>query len=340
MRFRVLAAASAALTLGVTGCAAEPSTPGAVGSGQPTKMVVGYSVAIGRDPTFQAMIATVQKTVEAAGGQVIVGDANFNPNQQVSDIESMLTQGINVLLVAPIDPNGLQPTLAKVRDKKIPIIVQEAKSNNGEFYTNLVTDNFEAASEAATYLAENGGGPAAAIQGQQVADLLIVRKAGFDAGAKAANLQVLDTKFMTQNTDAEARGFADQFKQAYPGQIKGIFAWNTLAAIGAASATSADFAPVIVSLNGNAPEVELVKAGKLAATWSVRPVEYAKLMVYCAQLAVEGKPAPANEIHVAMPRIDMSNAAQWVPWEQQPIGPINPQLEQKNGRTYLKSNVL
>ncbi|GAA3191064.1 sugar ABC transporter substrate-binding protein [Dactylosporangium siamense] len=339
---RTLLAIGLALAAGAAGCAAEPVSPsGTASSGAGAKkLIVGYSVAIAREPTFEAMIKTVEKHVKDRGGEVYVADANFNPNQQLSDIDSLIQRGVNVLLVAPIDTNGLQPAFQRARDKKIPIIVQEGKSNSGEYFVNLVTDNFEASQAAAKYLAENGGGPAVAIQGEQIADLLITRKQGFDDGAKAAGMQVLDTKFMTQNTDAEARGFAEQFKQRHGGSVHGLFAWNTLAAVGAVSALGGSFNPKVVSLNANPVEVEFVKGGKLLATWSVVPVAYAKMMVQLAQQAVDGQPAPAKEIHVTMPRIDKSNVDKWVPWDQQIAQPLDVKFETRDGKTYLKTDAL
>lgn len=330
------------LLLGAAGCADEPPRPGtSTGSSGPTqKLIVGYSVAIGREPTFEAMIKTVQKHVKELGGEVYVADANFNPNQQLSDVDSLIQRGVNVLLVAPIDTNGLQPALQRARDKKIPIIIQEGRKNDGEYYTNIVTDNLEAARDAAKYLADNGGGPAVAIQGEQIADLLVTRKQGFESGAKAANLQILDTRYMSQNTDAEARQLTEQFKQRFGTQINGLFAWNTLAAIGAVSALGTGFNPKVVSLNANPVEVEFVKGGRLLATWSVVPVAYAKLMVHLAREAVQGRAAPARQIHVSMPRIDKSNVDRWVPWESQMDQPINVQFEERDGRTYYKTDAL
>lgn len=337
---RTLLAFGLALTIGLTGCAEEAGTTPDSRTSAGKKLIVGYSVAIGREPTFEAMIKTVEKHVKDLGGEVYVADANFNPNQQLSDIDGLIQRGINVLLVAPIDTNGLQPAFQRARDKKIPIIVQEGRKNDGEFYANLVTDNLEASQDAAKYLADNGGGPAVAIQGEQIADLLITRKQGFEAGAKAANMQVLDTKYMSQNTDAEARQFTEQFKQRHGGQVKGLFAWNTLAAIGAVSAMGGDFNPKVVSLNANPVEVEFVKGGRLLATWSVVPVAYAKMMVHLAQLAVDGKEPPARQIHVTMPRIDKSNVDKWVPWDQQIQQPLNVQFERRNDRTYYKTDAL
>lgn len=328
-----------AISLG--GCASEPPSPAAGASdGAARKLVVGYSVAIAREPTFVAMINTVEKYVEEAGGTVYVADANFNPNQQISDVDSLVARGVNVLLVAPIDPNGLAPALARAREKKIPIIVQEAKSNDGEFFANVITDNFEAAEEAGQYLAANGGGPAVALQGQQVADLLVARKDGFDRGAAAAGLQVLDTQYMTMNTDAEARALTDQWRQRLGTEVKGIFAWNTLAAVGVTSALTPDFSPKVVSVNGNPAEVELVRSGRLLATWSVVPVEFAKLLVHLAKLAAERAPSPALNIHIRMPRIDKSNVDRWVPWEEQINTPPAVSFEFRGDRLYLRTTQL
>lgn len=54
-------------------------------------------------------------------------------------------------------------------------------------------------------------------------------------------------------------------------RMQGILSFNDETTVGIASALQADFAPEIVSINASRAGVDLVRAGTVAATWSLVP---------------------------------------------------------------------
>lgn len=69
--------------------------------------------------------------------EVLVTDAGFNPSKHVSDIEDLISKGIDLLLYWPVDEKAVQATLQKAADKGIPTI----NTGGGFTYHSGVTAN-------------------------------------------------------------------------------------------------------------------------------------------------------------------------------------------------------
>lgn len=332
---RLLVAALALLAL--AGCASTPPAP-AAGSG-PAAVRVGYSLPL-PDPTYELLLKGVTADIEAAGGTVRSANAQFDPGKQISDIDSLVTQGIDVLIVGPLDPRAVRPALDRARAADVKIIVQEGTAGPdayGPIATNTFTRNEEAAKAAAEYLgtlAPKAG--VGVVAGPPVADVLVDRNSGFDAGIAAAGLTVLDRKDGNPQTpDVTGRQIADAWRSQFGARMQGILSFNDETAVGIVSALQGGFAPKVVSINGSQAGIDLVKAGTLAATWSLVPAEYGHLLAWAAQAAAAGRPLP-TQINIEMPRVDGTNVAKWVPPEQKIGKPFGVELEDRGGQSFLK----
>lgn len=62
------------------------------------------------------------ETVEAMGGTVIETDANDSAEQQLTDIDSLIAQGADVLIVLAKDTEAIKPAVASATDQGIPVI--------------------------------------------------------------------------------------------------------------------------------------------------------------------------------------------------------------------------
>jgi D-xylose transport system substrate-binding protein len=64
----------------------------------------------------------IQATVEAGGGKYIDADANLSNEQQLTDIDSLINQGANVLILLAQDTKAVLPGVQKAKDAGIPVI--------------------------------------------------------------------------------------------------------------------------------------------------------------------------------------------------------------------------
>lgn len=103
--------------------------------------------------------AVMNEQIAAAAAQypeleIIFTDAQQNSTQQVTDIEQLLEQGIDLLIVSPNEAAPLTPIVSQVYEQGIPVIVLDRKIN-GERYTMWIgADNQLIGKKAGTYVAE------------------------------------------------------------------------------------------------------------------------------------------------------------------------------------------
>lgn len=77
---------------------------------------------------------------------------------QVSQIENMITKGVNVLVIAPIDGESMTDVLKKAHDKNISVIAYDRLIKKSEYVSYYATfDNFKVGVLQASYIEEKLG---------------------------------------------------------------------------------------------------------------------------------------------------------------------------------------
>jgi len=90
--------------------------------------------------------------------EVVVADAGGDVNKQVADIESMITRGVDALLVAPGSEVALNNALDKAYDAGIPVIIFSSNATPKNYTVKLLADDAQFGRDGAKYLAEALGG--------------------------------------------------------------------------------------------------------------------------------------------------------------------------------------
>ncbi|MDQ2853996.1 MAG: substrate-binding domain-containing protein [Chloroflexota bacterium] len=67
----------------------------------------------------------LKNTVEAGGGSYISADANLSSEQQLTDVDTLISQGANVLVLLAQDNKAILPALQKAKDAGIPVIAYD-----------------------------------------------------------------------------------------------------------------------------------------------------------------------------------------------------------------------
>ncbi len=101
--------------------AAAPSTAASAGA-----CVVGVSWNNYQQPRWAAHDQpNIKSTVEAGGGTYIDADANLNNEQQLTDIDTMISKGAKVLVILAQDTKAILPAIKKATDAGIPVIAYD-----------------------------------------------------------------------------------------------------------------------------------------------------------------------------------------------------------------------
>jgi ribose transport system substrate-binding protein len=309
--------------------AAAAASPACPANGE----LIGFSVPL-PDPNFELLNKVMTGDAERWGLKTSMTIANLNPGKQISDINSLLSKGAKVIVVAPVDPNALAPVLARAKQQNVPIVVTDT-AIGGPYTTNVTTAGRESGAASADYIKEKvGAGPVAAILGPPFAEALQVRNEGFLARAKEIGLDVVEQTPNMQISPVEARRLADTWKQKYGAKLKAIWTVNDVNAVGASAAVGGAFQPAIVSINAQPDAVEAVKAGRITATFDLHPIDVGHTLAYAADQARCDKQLP-KEIVIEADVVDKATVAEWRPWTSDP-GTPTVTLEDRDGRSYAK----
>jgi len=102
------------------------TAPSAGGGGSAAGCVVGVSWNNFQQPRWAATDKpNIQKTVEAGGGSYIDADANLSNEQQLTDVDTLISKGAKVLILLAQDNKAILPALQKAKDAGIPVIAYD-----------------------------------------------------------------------------------------------------------------------------------------------------------------------------------------------------------------------
>ena len=127
-KFAALAAVTAIMVGACSNSSASPSAaaPSTGASTAAGSCVVGVSWNNFQQPRWAAHDEPgIQKTVEAGGGSYIRADANLSSEQQLTDIDTMISKGAKVLIVLAQDTKAVLPSIAKAKAAGIPVIAYD-----------------------------------------------------------------------------------------------------------------------------------------------------------------------------------------------------------------------
>ncbi|MFN8447635.1 MAG: substrate-binding domain-containing protein [Anaerolineae bacterium] len=169
--------------------------------------VIGMSQANRAEPWREAMDSQIAAAAEAYPDfEVVFQDAAQDNADQVSDVENLLTQGIDLLIISPNEAAPLNDVVKEAWDSCIPVIVLDRNLVDPNYSMFIGADNVaigEAAGEyAAQWCADNGRDACniAEIRGLEGAPPAKDRGDGFRAGLVAGGLSE-DNIVFSQNAD-------------------------------------------------------------------------------------------------------------------------------------------
>ncbi len=105
-------------------------------------LVVGVSWSNFQEERWKTDEAAIKKALEAAGAKYISADAQSSAAKQLTDVESLISQGANALIVLAQDSDAIGPAVEKAADEGIPVVGYDRLIENPDaFY--ITFDNKE-----------------------------------------------------------------------------------------------------------------------------------------------------------------------------------------------------
>ncbi len=171
--------------------------------------------------------------------------------RQVQQIDSLISTGIDLLIVAPNQVQTISPAIDRAYDKGIPVIVFERKTNSKKYTAFIGADNYEMGRTIGEYIAHQlkGKGRLLEIKGLKGSSPAIERHNGFtEAISRYPELQLVDT-LQGDWTEKSAYDAIQQY-QGDLSNIDFVFGQNDRMAMGARKAIQKKQQP---NANGKKP---------------------------------------------------------------------------------------
>lgn len=283
-----------------------------------TQAVVGFSQSEKEDNPFR--IAETQSIKDEAAKQgvkqLLTTNAQSTLSKQISDIQDMIAKGAQVLIVAPLNSDGLQPALEAARAKNIPVITIDRQLSSGacDTYVSFLGSNFvEQGTRAADQLIKGTGGTGkvAILLGSSGNGVTTDRTKGFvdEIKAKAPGIEIV-----AQQTGDFARDKGQQVTEQILQSNKdltAIYAENDEMGLGAQAAIiSAGKTPgtdiQIYSIDGTKNAVTQIVAGQYNGVIESNP-RFGPLAFETLKTFESGQPV-GQSIIISDSEYDASNA--------------------------------
>ena len=117
--------------------------------------LIGASYMTMNNEFYEILHEQISHRVEAEGDRVILRDPALSVERQVEQIEMMLDKGISVLVLTPVNAEGLTEVLTRAHAQGVKIIVVDSSVSDPELVDcTIESDNYRAGCMLGEYLLE------------------------------------------------------------------------------------------------------------------------------------------------------------------------------------------
>lgn len=240
----------------------------------------GYTCMTMNNPFFITLEKSIRESVEANGDTLITLDPQLDASKQIAQVEDMISQGVDLIFLNPVDWKSVKPALDAAKAAGVPIVNFDADVFDIELVDAVVvSDNYNAGFVAGADLAAKmpNGGKIAVIDSPTMKSV-VDRVDGFFAGLGDAR-----SKFeVVAQQDGKGQleitmPIAEAILQANPG-VQAFFGGNDPTALGIiASLKSANKTGVLVYGVDGSPELKAaIVDGDATGTGAQSPINIGK----------------------------------------------------------------
>lgn len=292
---RLLSAVLVALLV-ITGCSIEGQNKDAdkkeVSQEEKAKdgdIKIGVSLSTLNNPFFVSIREGVEEVAKNENVETVITDAQNDSSTQNNQVEDLITQGVDLIVINPVDSTAISTSVQKANEANIPVICVDRKSDEGELVSFIASNNVEGGKLAGEYILEKVGENAEVIQLEGIPGASSTRERG-EGFTEATDGKINLLASQTANFDrAEGMTVMENLLQAHP-DVKAVFCQNDEMALGASEAVKASGKDVtIVGFDGNDDAIKAVEEGMLSATVAQKPQEMGKLAIETALKYLKGE---------------------------------------------------
>ena len=254
--------------------------------------IFGYTCMDGTNPFFVALEGAIREVVEGNGDTLISMDPANDSNTQIDQIEDMISRGVEVMFVNPVDADGIIPALDMLKEADIPMFGFDTQVGDMSYLVSYAgSDNYNAGYVCGVDLAEKvpEGGDILVIDSptmQSITD----RVNGFLAAIEESGVQFnIVGQQDGQGNQQVSNQKATDMLTANP-DVVAIFGGNDPTALGAyTAADAAGLEPMIYGVDGSPDVKALLGSTMMEGTGAQSPMTIGKVIAETAYSWLNGE---------------------------------------------------
>ena len=301
------------LTLAACSVSTTPGGPGAAPEDDGT-ITLGFSQATQQSPFYVELGDGVKQAAEADGAELIYVDANGDVTKQNNDIEDLITKNVDVLLINPVDPQGIAPSLASAKAAGIPVITVDRTAEGA--LSHIGRDNVamgKLVGDAVSDLLGSDGGTIVEIQGDAGGTVAMDRSSGFHSAFEGNDAVKIVEGPYAEYIRSNAVTAMQDLLQSNP-DLKVVYAHNDDMALGALQVLQENGRDdvLVAGVDGLMEAVKAIDSSdQFVATALNDPISLGSIAADTAIKAAKGESVDA-EIDAGTALVTKDNAADYV----------------------------
>ena len=211
--------------------------------------------------------------------------------QQITDVKTLISQGVQALIVNPADSAAIAPALDYAKSKNIPVVTVDVAPSQGSVYMIVRADNTAYGTKSCDYIASHASGPGtiAMVEGDLTSLNARDRATGCTSviSSKYPNFQVKAYETKDWGTDPAVQNATTALTAI--SDLRGIYVHWSVPEDGILAAEKQKNKKVLLVGNDGAPhECDLIRSKQLDATIDQPADKYAYYAIYYAKQAIAG----------------------------------------------------
>lgn len=260
-------------------------------------MKIGFAASTFTNPFFNDIEDGIKSILDGTDYELVSLGADNDASKQAAQIEDLIAQGVDLILLNPVDSTTVGTKILEANEAGIPVITVDRSADSGEVVAHVASDNVLGGKMAGEFLKEFYTEEFKVLEllGQPGASAATDRSAGFQ---EVFGADLIDQSITANWSRAEGQTVTEAFlaAQGNPAKVL-VFAANDEMALGAVEALKANSAVTefkVVGFDAIPDAVSAVEAGEMEATVAQQPFEIGVESAKAAIDHLDGKSVAAS----------------------------------------------
>ncbi|MEV0387951.1 substrate-binding domain-containing protein [Nonomuraea sp. NPDC050643] len=276
-------------------------------------VAIGFSQATQQSPFYVQLREGAEAAAKKAGATLYFADAGGDVTKQNNDIQDLITRQVDVLLINPVDPQGVQPGIAAAKAAGVSVVTVDRPVPEGAI-AQVGRDNKAMGALVGKRLGEQlgaKGGTVIEIRGDAGGAVARDRSAGFhEAVAANPKIKIIEGPYSDYVRSKAVTAMQDLL-QVHP-DVAAVYAHNDDMALGALQVLKENGKDkvLVAGVDGLMEAVKQIPSGQYVATALNDPISLGAKAVETVLQVQKGEKVESS-IDAGTALIDTANAAQY-----------------------------